>query len=347
MPNARGVARIAGVGAGVVAAASGVAYGAQRLAATRVRRRPDADAGVELIPLADEVRVLDSHDGGTISVLCRGAAPTREGSRTIVLCHGVTLSARTWVKQLERLPELGFTVLAIDSRGHGDSRAGESGHSVANLALDLRTALEALDVRDAVLVGHSMGGIAVQALAAYHPEVVQQRVKGIVLLSTLARTIFTDAKRLQWLIERHGHLLPDFGGLMARRNLGLLLARIGFGRDPQPSHVELVRHMIESCDPETTRGSTRALLGLDLVPDISRIRVPTLVICGSADLITPPAESRRIAATIPGARLEMLDGGGHMLMLERTEEVDRMIVDFAHEVIDGSPAQVEAVGETR
>lgn len=264
-----------------------------------------------------------------------------------MLCHGVTLSARTWVKQLERLPELGFTVLAIDSRGHGDSRAGESGHSVANLALDLRTALEALDVRDAVLVGHSMGGIAVQALAAYHPEVVQQRVKGIVLLSTLARTIFTDAKRLQWLIERHGHLLPDFGGLMARRNLGLLLARIGFGRDPQPSHVELVRHMIESCDPETTRGSTRALLGLDLVPDISRIRVPTLVICGSADLITPPAESRRIAATIPGARLEMLDGGGHMLMLERTEEVDRMIVDFAHEVIDGSPAQVEAVGETR
>jgi pimeloyl-ACP methyl ester carboxylesterase len=342
MSRARGIARLAGIGAGVAAAASGAAYGAQRVAASRVRRRPDADAGVDLIPHADDVRVLDSHDGGTISVLHRGTGPT------IVLCHGVTLSVRTWVKQLERLPDLGFSVFAIDSRGHGDSRVGESGHSVANLATDLRTALEELDVRDAVLVGHSMGGIAVQALAAYHPEVVEARIRGIVLLSTLARTVFSDARRLQRLIERHGHVLPDFGGLMARRNLGLLLARIGFGRDAQPSHVELVRQMIESCDPETTRESTRALLGLDLVPDIGRIRVPTLVICGSADLITPPAESRRIAATIPGARLEMLEGGGHMLMLERTEEVDRLIADFAREVLAGprSQSRPEAVGGT-
>ena len=210
MPRARGVARIAGIGAGVAAAASGVAYGAQRVAASRVRRRPDADAGVDLAPPADEVRVLDSHDGGTISVLCRGSASGP--GPTIVLCHGVTLSVRTWVKQLEHLPQLGFSVLAVDSRGHGDSRTGESGHSVANLALDLRTALEVLDVRNAVLVGHSMGGIAVQALAAYHPEVVEERVRGIVLLSTLARTVFSDAKRLQWIIE---HALPDFGGLMA------------------------------------------------------------------------------------------------------------------------------------
>jgi pimeloyl-ACP methyl ester carboxylesterase len=340
MADARGIARLAGIGAGVVAAASGAAYGAQRLAASRVRGRPDGDAEAELVPRADDVRVLDSHDGGTISVLHRGTGPA------IVLCHGVTLSVRTWVKQLERLPELGFSVYAIDSRGHGDSRSGDSGHSVANLALDLRTALERLDVRDAVVVGHSMGGIAVQALAAHHPDVVQERVRGIVLLSTLARTVFTDARRLHRLIERHGHLLPDFGGLMARRNLGLLLARIGFGRDPQPSHVELVRQMIESCDPETTRGSTRALLGLDLVPDIGRIRVPTLVICGSADLITPPAESRRLAATIPGARLEMMDGAGHMLMLERTDDLDRLIVDFACDVLARPRPQPESLGST-
>jgi non-heme chloroperoxidase len=342
MAKLGGVARVAGIGASVVAGASGAAYGAQRLAASRVRRRPDPDAGVELVPRADDVRVLDSHDGGTISVLHRGTGPT------IVLCHGVTLSVRTWVKQLERLPDLGFSVLAIDSRGHGESRAGESGHSVANLALDLRTVLEQLDVRDAVLVGHSMGGIAVEALASYHPEIIEKRVRGVVLLSTLARTVFTDARRLQRLVERHGNLLPDFGGLMARRNLGLLLARIGFGRDAQPSHVELVRQMIEACDPETTRESTRALLGLDLVPDIGRIRVPTLVVCGSADLITPPAESRRLAATIPGARLHMLEGGGHMLMLERADEVDRLIVDFAREVLggEGRVSQTEAVGGT-
>ena len=135
---------------------------------------------------------------------------------------------------------------------------------------------------------------------------------------------------------------------MSRRNLGFLLARLGFGSNPQPSHVELTRRMIESCDAETTRLATRALLGLDLVPDIGRIDVPTLVVCGSADLVTPPAESRRLARTIPGARLEMLHGGGHMLMLERADDLDRLIVDFARSVGHARPdLETTAAGEAR
>jgi pimeloyl-ACP methyl ester carboxylesterase len=65
--------------------------------------------------------------------------------------------------------------------------------------------------------------------------------------------------------------------------------------------------------------------------------------CGTADLITPPAESRRLASTIPGARLEMFEGAGHMLMLERTDEVDRLIVDFARDM-DGRGHRSEAAG---
>ena len=62
------------------------------------------------------------------------------------------------------------------------------------------------------------------------------------------------------------------------------------------------------------------------------MRIPTLVIGGTADVLTPPFEARRMARLIPGARLELMPGGGHMLMLERTEELDRLIVDFAREV---------------
>jgi pimeloyl-ACP methyl ester carboxylesterase len=115
-------------------------------------------------------------------------------------------------------------------------------------------------------------------------------------------------------------------------NLGFLLARLGFGRDPQPSHVELVRQMLSECPPETRLDAPRALIGLDLTPELPKIRVPTLVVVGSADLLTPPAQARLITALIPGARLEVLPGGGHMLMLERSEAVDRMIVAFAREV---------------
>jgi pimeloyl-ACP methyl ester carboxylesterase len=90
--------------------------------------------------------------------------------------------------------------------------------------------------------------------------------------------------------------------------------------------------MIASCATETSRLAPRALLTLDLTAVLPTITLPTLVVCGTSDVITPPAESRRIAELIPGARLELFPKAGHMLMLERAEELDALIVDFAREV---------------
>ncbi len=73
-----------------------------------------------------------------------------------------------------------------------------------------------------------------------------------------------------------------------------------------------------------------------LAEELPKLTVPTLVICGTHDVLTPPAEARHIARSIPGARLEMLAGAGHMAMLEQSETVDRLIVDFAREVQAGS-----------
>ncbi len=74
------------------------------------------------------------------------------------------------------------------------------------------------------------------------------------------------------------------------------------------------------------------LVGLNLTRDLPNVRVPTLVIGGTADVLTPPSEAKRIARLIPGARLELLRGGGHMLMFEQTETLNQLIVDFAREV---------------
>jgi pimeloyl-ACP methyl ester carboxylesterase len=74
------------------------------------------------------------------------------------------------------------------------------------------------------------------------------------------------------------------------------------------------------------------LLGVDLVSELPRIDLPTLVISGTADLLTPPAESRRIAARIPGARLELVERAGHMVMLERPDAFEALVLDFAREV---------------
>jgi 3-oxoadipate enol-lactonase len=250
-----------------------------------------------------------------------------------VLSHGVTLSVRTWFHQLEELPKEGFRTIAFDHRGHGQSVLGEEGHTLENLGKDVKTLLEALDLHNAVLVGHSMGGVAVQVFATQYPEIAAERVAGIVLLSTLAYTAFgSRSTRTKARLEKMTNRMPDSTWLWDRKNVGFLAARIGFGKNPKPSHVELTRRMLHDCPPETRLMAPRVLVGLDLRADLPNIRIPTLVVGGTHDVLTPPFEARQIANLIPGARLELLDGGGHMLMMERTEELDQLIADFAREV---------------
>jgi pimeloyl-ACP methyl ester carboxylesterase len=119
--------------------------------------------------------------------------------------------------------------------------------------------------------------------------------------------------------------------MMRQRNLGLLLARLGFGDSPHPSHVEATRQMLAACPRATLRDASRALLSLDVTAGLPTIDLPTLVLVGTADLLTPPRDARQIASLIPGAELVELTGAGHMLMYERTEEIDELLVEFARE----------------
>ena len=322
----------AGVVAGAAAGLAGVAYAIERAVVAGVRRRPDPDAGKPLVPPFDEAMRYPSHDGGSIYTISRGkGAP-------ILFSHGVTLSTRVWVKQFENLPEQQrFRCIGFDHRGHGDSECGDTGHSIENLAEDVRAVLERMDLRDAILVGHSMGGIALQAFAIHHPDVAAARVRGMVLMSTLAKTYLSGSSWLRKVFERLTGGGPSAGELMSQQNLGFFLARVGFGRDPQASHVELVREMIAACPKAASQEAVSALVGLDMTAELPKIRVPTLVLSGSADVIAPPAQGRRIAELIPDARLEVFEGAGHMLMLERTDEVDALITEFARDLGAGSP----------
>ncbi|MCZ7535901.1 MAG: alpha/beta hydrolase [Acidimicrobiia bacterium] len=324
-PSSRGGAgRLAAVGAvagGVVAAA----YGAQRLATQRLRRRPDPHSAVQRELVADVDHELHSHDGGSIHVLESGTGIP------IVFSHGVTLSARIWIRQFEALPREGLRVVAFDDRGHGASVAGDAGLTIESLAHDFRSVLEGLDLHDAVIVGHSMGGIAAQAFAVRHPRVLAERVAGMVLLSTIASTPLAVSGSA-WLgsaVKWIAGVAPDTSVIWGARDLGLLVARIGFGRDAKASDVEMVRQMMLECPSETRRGVPGVILGVDLTDELPEIDVPTLVVCGSADVITPPWESRRIASLIPGARLELFERGGHMLMLEQPERFNDLVAAFA------------------
>jgi pimeloyl-ACP methyl ester carboxylesterase len=323
--NIGDVAKRTGVAAGIAAGIGAAAYASERVLASRLRHREDLDAGHPLVPVFDEAVRIDGHDGSNLYVISRGDGPP------IVFAHGVTLSSRVWAKQFESIPMAGLRAIAFDGRGHGESTVGDTGHSIDNLADDLRSVVVGLDLHGAVLVGHSMGGMAVQAFAVRYPDVARARVAGYVLMSTAARVVTSDASRMRGGLDRLTGAVPDVAAVMRQRNLGLLVARLGFGDSPHPSHVEATRQMLAACPRATLRDASRAMLSLDLTAGLPTIELPTLVLVGSADILTPPRDSRQIASVIPRSELVEFTGAGHMLMYERAEEVDELIVGFARE----------------
>lgn len=320
--------KLLGAVAGVAGAAA-AGYVGGKLAASRSRRRADPYADHGFSPPRDAEHEVPTADGAALYAVERG-----EGV-PVVMGHGVTLDHRVWTHQLEALPERGIRAVAFDQRGHGRSTSGD-GFGVERLGDDLRSLLEHLDLRAAVLVGHSMGGIGVQAFAARHPDVLRERVAGVVLMSTLSR-----AARAWGVLDR---FLGDgasergdraFGRVLAARDGGFVVTRLAFGRTPFASHVELTRRMISECAPVTRTGATRPLVGFDLHDGLVGLAVPTLVVCGTADLLTPRRFSEAMARRIAGARLELLPGIGHMPMLEAADEISDLLVDFASHVTSG------------
>jgi len=312
-----------GIAAGVVAA-GGALYGLQRTLVHHALAAPDPDADRDFVLAHDRYERVPSHDGGTIAIYERGEGPT------IVFVHGVTLSSRAWTYQFETLPAAGFRTVAVDLRGHGDSDVGDTGHTLENLGRDLVTVLDAIDARDCILVGHSLGGVAVQSLAVQFPEMLHARVAGIVLLSTIGRAPMTNLPGVERGVD--SILSPGLLAMLAFPNLGYTLSRLGFGRHAHPRHVDLTRRMISSTPPAVAKASVHAIAGLNLLPALESVETPAVVIGGTADLIAPLTESRRLARAIPGAALVEFRGAGHMIMLERPSELETVLVDFAREL---------------
>lgn len=318
--------------AGIALAAAGVVagYGVERVVLGRQRRRPDAEELESFRPPQDALhRNVPTDDGGEVHVVDMGAG------RPLVLLHGITLSALSWHYQLLDLSDR-YRVLALDHRGHGKSRAGSDPWSLGRLAQDLRQLLEELDLRDAVLVGHSMGGMTILRFAVDHPGVLGDRVAGLVLISTAGGAIHRLAawgaltKTVTPRVAR-GLALADRtrGGLFPSSDLSHLVFRLGVGRGASPTLVELNR-LMTAATPVSVWGELLAdVIGFDVLDELRDVRVPAVVFVGTADLLTPPSAARKLVAALPNARpLELFPGAGHLLMMEQREEVNRRIERF-------------------
>jgi pimeloyl-ACP methyl ester carboxylesterase len=245
-----------------------------------------------------------------LSWLEAGAGPVA------ILVHGFPLDARMWHDQLDALADDERRVVAVDLRGHGHSPwAGDAIHSMDRMAADLLALADDLDAAAFDLVGFSMGGYVALALAQVAPE----RIRTLALIDTKSGpdtedgkagrvALATDAVRQgrAWLHDKlSGALLGEDASDLAR------------GR---------FRTIVESQPYESVVAD---LAGMRDRPDrtdvLAALHMPSAVIVGSDDAITPPADSEGMAGLLPAAELTVIENAGHMTPLEEPDSVSRAL----------------------
>ncbi len=204
----------------------------------------------------------------------------------------------------------------------------------------MRQVLAALQVEGAVLVGHSMGGmVAIQALAGLPREERHKRLSGLVLTSTttgpfldlpgwdlFAAMSTPAALRAVRASVRTGR------GAIPKGDIRWWASRLGFGAEAPPAQVRFLESMLASADPLTMEALLEPLARVNLTSMLQSVDIPALVMVGTHDRLTPPWHSRRLESRLPEARLVELARCGHMPMLERRREFDRLLEEHARKV---------------
>jgi pimeloyl-ACP methyl ester carboxylesterase len=237
----------------------------------------------------------------------------------IAFVHGFPHNRSLWAPQLGGLAAP-VRAIALDLRGFGDSTVS-SPWSMDRFADDIAVALAALGVQSAVIAGLSMGGYVALAFWRRHPELV----RALILADTRAGADdeSTRANRLALIA-----LVREKGaGVVADR---LITGMIGkTTREKNPDLVEAMHRMMSLSPVEGIAGALRAMHDRpDSTPTLATINVPTLVVVGEEDALTPVSEAQTLHAGIAGSRLEVIAGAGHVSNLERPAAFNHVVSEF-------------------
>ncbi len=250
-------------------------------------------------------------DGAELAVTIAGVGPT------VVLAHCWTGSREVWAPVANRLVRAGNRVVMYDQRGHGSSTVGSDGCTIERLGADLAAVLVQLDIRDAVLAGHSMGSMTVLSLAAHHRDVVVERARGLVLVSTAANGLGFGP--IGGVFEKI--IGASFVDPIMRSPIGHALMRATFGRRVYRRHLELNRDTFVACAPYVRAACLSTMQSMDLRSGLRGLDIPTTVVLGQFDILTPAWLAREVVACIPGSQLVKVPECGHMLVLEVPDQI--------------------------
>ncbi|MDF3311416.1 alpha/beta hydrolase [Rhodococcus sp. T2V] len=297
-------------------------------------------------------RTTVSADDG-VSLAVREYGPT-DAPVTIVLLHGHCLSSESWSLVREELTRrhTDARIVSYDHRGHGDSDvAPASTYTLEQLGRDLHAVLDAVaPTGPVILVGHSMGGMTALTYARRHPHEIGTRIAGIGLIATAASGLadagfgrLLRAPVLSWVQEavRRAPTSMEQVKRLGCKVFAPVIRGAEFGdRKVSPHAVELAIAMHDETPIVTMTSFLNSFATYDesgTLPALSAI--PTLVLCGSADLMTPPTHSVSIAAQVGGADFVCIDGAGHSVILEQPTAVADAIARLVTRIGDSETAE--------
>lgn len=260
-------------------------------------------------------------DGVRINYLDLGT-----GDLPLVLLHAFPLRAEQWAPQLAFLAAT-HRVIAPDLKGFGasDAPGDPAEYTMDRYADEVAGILEQADIGRAVIAGLSMGGYVAFSFLRLHRE----RVAGLVLADTRAASDGTEAR------ERRTSQQEQIAAGGIEAVIDTLLAGLlgAHSKEHRPALVAHVRGLMAANPPEGFVGALEAMKARpDSTPDLAGIDVPTLVLVGEEDALSPPDEVARFQAEIDGSRLVVLPRAGHLSNLEASDEFDSALGDFLDEV---------------
>lgn len=237
----------------------------------------------------------------------------RADGPTLVLSNSLGSTMAMWDPQIEPLGK-DFRLVRYDHRGHGSAPVPPGPYEIEDLGRDVLALMDRLGIDRAHVAGLSLGGMVGMWLAVNAPE----RIDRLVLLCTSAML----AEEHDW-PDRERRVREGGTGAVADAVVGRWFTP-GFAQR-NPERFARMHAMMAGTPREGYAACCGAIGRMDQLPDLGRITAPTLVIAGADDPATPPPHAERIAAGIPGARLEVLDGAAHLANVERPETVTALM----------------------
>ncbi len=364
---ARGrVLRLAAAGIGTAAAAALAAGVVVERRVVRARQAASADSD-RLGGLRGDPRTVVTPDGVALHCEVDEVAPyfedlpepkrpllRRRGKEpapvTVVFVHGFALNLDCWHFQRQFLRGK-HRMVFFDQRSHGRSDRSDNDHAtIEQLGLDLKQVIDELAPNGpVVLVGHSMGGMSIIALAEDHPDLFGDRVVGVALVSTTAGGMKTHRIISKYVPDALGTQIgprliagltraPELVDSARRRgsNIGYLVTdRFAFGDRVPSSYVQFVDEMLAGTPYEVLAQFFPNFDALDKFEVLAAFeRIPTLIVCGTKDLLTSIGHSRKMHSRMPHSKLVECPGAGHMVILERKDEVNEAIEGLLERAYD-------------